>query len=134
MNERSARYVFISLATLAVAALFILFLFDPTTHTFYPQCMLHKITGWYCPGCGVLRATHELLHGNVAKAFSFNAMFVVSLPLVLAYGVNWWLRKRSGKAGILMLQLAWIWAGACAIVVFGVLRNLPYAMFAWMRP
>ena len=32
----------------------------------FPSCIFYQATGWYCPGCGGLRATHELLHGDVA--------------------------------------------------------------------
>ena len=34
----------------------------------YPTCPFLAITGWYCPGCGSLRAVHDLLHGDLAGA------------------------------------------------------------------
>lgn len=134
MNERAARYLFISLAVFASAALIILFLFDPAIHGFYPQCMLHKITGLYCPGCGALRATHQLLHGNIAKAFSLNPLFVIGTPLALSYAVLCRVRKRSGVKVNQLADLVWLSAGVCAVITFAILRNLPYASFAWMRP
>jgi hypothetical protein len=56
------------------------FLIDPATASFGIPCLFHKITGWDCWGCGGQRAFHELLHGNVSKAFHLNALvFPVTL-------------------------------------------------------
>jgi hypothetical protein len=34
-----------------------------------------------CPGCGSLRAAHQLLHGNVEAAWALNKPFLMALPL-----------------------------------------------------
>ena len=57
------------LALFALASLLLLFLFDPSTHAFYPPCPLHALTGLDCPTCGGLRAAHLLLHGHLRAAF-----------------------------------------------------------------
>ncbi|MCX6913024.1 MAG: DUF2752 domain-containing protein, partial [Verrucomicrobia bacterium] len=74
-------------ALLAAAVGLVLFCFDPRQYHFYPICFFHKATGLLCPGCGALRATHQLLHGHLAAAFRFNPMLVASLPFLLWFGV-----------------------------------------------
>src|SRR2546421_11472933 len=58
-------------AGLALVGAAVLFWFEPTQHAFYPICAFHRTTGLLCPGCGSLRALHQLLHGQVAAAFHF---------------------------------------------------------------
>jgi hypothetical protein len=104
------------------AGLGLLFFFNPAQHGFYPTCQFHQLTGWDCPGCGGLRATHYLLRGDVVQAFRLNPLFVVTVPLVvgwLAYAV--WSR-RAGRPVRLPERAAFVAAGV--ILLFGVLRNL----------
>jgi hypothetical protein len=67
------------------AALCATFIFDPSVTHLFPPCPLHALTGLSCPACGATRATHWLLHGDVGRAFGFNAAYVVCLPVVLAW-------------------------------------------------
>lgn len=41
---------------------------DGFLHFSYP-CMLHELTGYYCPGCGGTRAVFYLMAGKVMKSF-----------------------------------------------------------------
>lgn len=67
----------------AVAAgLASLFFIDPAHGGFFPPCPVHWAMGLYCPGCGSLRATHELLHENVLRAAEFNPAFFPALAAV----------------------------------------------------
>lgn len=34
-----------------------------------PPCVIHKWTGYYCPGCGGTRAVRALLKGNIWNSF-----------------------------------------------------------------
>ncbi|MBO4672992.1 MAG: DUF2752 domain-containing protein [Bacteroidaceae bacterium] len=54
--------------------------FDPTRYVWMPQCPLRLLTGWNCPGCGIQRALHAMLHGHFAEAFSYNYFFMFSIP------------------------------------------------------
>jgi putative Mn2+ efflux pump MntP len=87
-------------------------------------------TGWDCPGCGGLRASHQLLHGHWREAFALNPLLVIALPIgaylalrpLLARYVKWNLPQPFRSA-------AWVWIAAVIVVVFGVARNLPWR--AW---
>ena len=73
------------MAVLAVSGpvgLALLWNHKPQGQFLFPRCTFHAWTGLQCPGCGGLRATHELLHGNVANAWQFNPLLVAALPLV----------------------------------------------------
>jgi hypothetical protein len=119
----------IALTSLVVVGAALLFLFDPARHAFYPVCLFKKMSGYDCPGCGGLRAVHHLLRGDVWGAFQLNAMAVIALPLLglLALRV-WWRSARGGARGGLPV-LFWVWLGLAAIVLFGVIRNLPFWPF-----
>ncbi len=103
------------------SAVCLLFFFAPSEYNFYPKCALHSLTGLNCPGCGVLRATHELLHGNFTGAFLFNPLFVATLPLfgLLAIpGVRQTTALLVGHKIGRTLLLA-------TLLIFTVLRNAP---------
>jgi hypothetical protein len=123
-------------ALLAVATGFaVLSLFDPAKHSFYPFCAFHRLTGLNCPGCGGLRALHQLLHGHVAAAFRFNALVVLGVPPAARFGARRLWCLASGKAQpTFAVRPAWLWIGLAVIVAFGILRNLPFPAFAWMAP
>ena len=49
-------------------------------------CIFHKITGLYCPGCGITRMLISLLHGNIKEAFMYNQLLFIMLPFFILYG------------------------------------------------
>jgi len=109
--------------------------FDPATSGIFPPCPLHYLTGWYCPGCGSLRAIHQLLHGNLAAAWAMNPLTVIVLPFV-AYGlISHALSVFWGRAlPQIFLPAKWIYALGVVIVVFGIVRNLPVYPFELLAP
>jgi hypothetical protein len=52
---------------------------DPETPGTYPACPFAALTGLACPGCGSLRALHDLVHGSPLAALDHNGLFVVVL-------------------------------------------------------
>jgi hypothetical protein len=102
--------------------LLLLFLFNPADHGFYPACQFHALTGWDCPGCGGLRATHFLLRGEFREAFRLNPLWVVGAPVLLgwmAYAI--WSRAKGRE--VRFSEKA-AYTSAAVILLFGVLRNL----------
>ena len=103
-----------------------LYLFNPSEHTFYPRCAFYQMTGWQCPGCGGLRAMHQLLHGHLLTALRFNPLAVLALPVVAV-----WLWQEYARGGVRWRGF-WVWLGCGLLVAFGILRNLP--AFARLGP
>jgi hypothetical protein len=108
----------------------VLRIFDPATSGIFPPCPVRYLTGWNCPGCGSLRAIHQLLHGNVAAAWALNPLTTVLLPF-LTYGlVSSALCEIRGQ-GLPQpfLRAGWIRALGAAIILFGIVRNIPVHPF-----
>jgi len=96
-------------------------------------CAFHALTGLHCPGCGLTRMLHALVHGDVARAWSMNPLAMIALPLLAMMLMQWWLAKPLLPASVNRYAhdgRVWI----VALLLFGVLRNLPFAAFAWMAP
>jgi hypothetical protein len=119
-----ARFGAVTAAGLAAAA--ILATVDPHQPGHYPTCPFLATTGYYCPGCGSLRATNSLLHGHLAGALDRNPLAVAMLPLVIAAWVLWGLRL-AGRTTWTPTSIPprWIWLLLGAIGAFWILRNIP---------
>src|SRR6202021_3802081 len=115
-------------AMLAVCAAGVAMLrvFDPATSGIFPPCPVHYLTGWYCPGCGSLRAIHQLLHGNLRAAWGLNPLTVVLVPFVtygLASSALFEIRGQGLPQPFFRPVLI---QGLCAgIMLFGIGRNSP---------
>lgn len=114
-----------AVAVCAAAAAGYLYAVDPSQPGHYPACPLKSLTGLDCPGCGGLRAAHELLHGDVMSAVDHNALAVlVLLPLAVVLAAGW-VSRRGGRGW----SPTWpSWAVPALIyltIVFTAVRNLP---------
>jgi hypothetical protein len=117
----------VAAALALTAAVAVLFVFDPSTAGFFPVCALHEMTGWQCPGCGGLRAVHQLSHGHIAAAWRLNPFVVGLLPVALWLGLREAARAFTGREwpGLVTRPFfGWLLVGA--LVLFGVLRNVPF--------
>lgn len=120
---------------LLAAAVVLLWHVDPRQWPM-PLCAFHRITGLHCPGCGATRATHELLHGRLGSALQCNALWVLSLPLVVYFCISEAVRLGRGRAlpGDLLRRPWFLGAVIATAVVFGVLRNIPVEPLVWLVP
>jgi hypothetical protein len=131
-SRRAIPALLAALTALTVGA--VLFLFNPSQHHFYPLCMFYCTTGLLCPGCGGLRAAHQLLHGHLAAAFRFNALFVSSLPFLAWWGFRHIRARLKHQPATIAIRPRWLWCGLAVLVLFGILRNLPFARAFWLAP
>jgi hypothetical protein len=120
------------LALGASAALGVVAVVDPNQPGHYPTCPFLALTGYYCPGCGMLRAVHDLAHGDLSGAMARNPLAVVVIPLVLAaYAL--WVRRLWRGVPSRWTAPAWVpYAAVGVFILFGVLRNLPG--WTWLSP
>ena len=121
-SRRIVAGVVFSLVALSLLALFC---FDPEQHSFFPVCILHRTTGLLCPGCGSLRAIHQLLHGHWGAAFHLNPLLVCSLPVVGFMAGRFAIRRSKDPAATFCIKPAWLWSALAVAIVFGIVRNLP---------
>lgn len=130
--ERSIAGAGVAAMTVGSAAVWY---FDPISSGLFPACPLYTTTGFACPGCGMTRGFHALFHGDVPTALDFNAL----IPLVVVFFGYLFLsmlsvaiRGRGFSIGKWNLSLLWITFGL--LIVFGILRNLPYYPFNILFP
>jgi hypothetical protein len=113
-------------AAAGLAAFVFVGVVDPNKPGRYPTCPFLAVTGHWCPGCGTLRAMHALARGDLATAAGMNGLAVLSLPLLGFLWWRWTARAWSGAERPRPVAAGWIWALLLVIVVFGVVRNLPF--------
>ncbi|MGV0644985.1 DUF2752 domain-containing protein [Mycolicibacterium sp. XJ879] len=117
---RKRTYGALGTGALAVGALTYVGLADPhRTDFFFPACPFKALTGLDCPGCGGLRMTHDLLHGDLAAAAADNVFLLVGLPLLLIWALARWRQNRPvWNIPVVVLIIV-------TTVTWGVVRNLP---------
>ncbi|MBP3683083.1 MAG: DUF2752 domain-containing protein [Rikenellaceae bacterium] len=114
----------ITVAVVLIAAAAIYYTFDPAT-TPFPRCPFLVLTGWECPGCGSQRAIHSLLHLDIAAAWRYNAMLVLSIPYVVLLLVAEWLgRRRQSRLYRVLNSEVLIWSYFALVVAWWILRNV----------
>lgn len=123
-----------ALSAIAVAGGVVLWQFDPSAPgSFFPPCLFHELTGLQCPGCGLTRMLHALVHGDIRRAASMNLMVLASLPALGAISLNEATHRRLLSSRVTrVLYSAKLWFAV--VIAFGVLRNLPWAPFSYLAP
>jgi hypothetical protein len=135
MKKLSMRTMLAGSLFLGTIGLVLLRVYDPASSRVFPPCPLHYLTGLYCPGCGSLRAIHQLLLGNLRDAWAMNPLTCLLLPFLI-YGLasQALLRLRGRGLPQVFLPAASIRALCAVIVLFGILRNLPIRPFDLLAP
>ena len=87
-------------------------------------CIVHRMTGFWCPLCGGTRATRALLLGDVSEALGYNPFALVVLALGVILIARWLLSRRAGRSRPLISGWEMVTVFA-ASALFGVVRNLP---------
>jgi hypothetical protein len=128
--QRAYASILIALAPLGCV---LLYARDPAHGHLYPPCPFHAMTGLDCPGCGTLRALHQLSHGHVGTAFGLNPLSVVALPF-LGYAFASSVISLARGRGLPELRLRGRLAWVVPIVVgaFWIARNIPWPPLHWM--
>ena len=107
---------------------------NPYHSGFFPGCPFLAVSGFHCPGCGGLRATHELLHGNVAGALDMNPVAVLVLIPLMAGGLVWWTAAAAGlKVPRFRLSTTAALMLPIFLALFWVVRNIP-ALEPYLAP
>jgi hypothetical protein len=110
-------------ATLALTAY--VAVVDPNQPGHFPVCPTFALTGLYCPGCGMLRATHDLTHGDIAGAMQRNPLAPFLLAAMLALYVLWVVLRWTGRP-VRWTPGRWTpWLLVGGFVLFTVARNVP---------
>ncbi len=122
-----ATIVGLSLATLA------LHLRDPHQHGSWGLCPSAAL-GFWCPGCGGLRAVNDLTRGDVGAALSSNVVVTALIPVATVLLALWAVDRWFGRTR----HVPWerlrplVAALLTVLVAFTVARNTGAG--AWLAP
>ncbi|WP_026314036.1 DUF2752 domain-containing protein [Actinomadura flavalba] len=117
----------VSVAAGVVAGVILVASVDPHEPGHYPTCPALALTGWYCPGCGGLRMTNSLAHGDLGAAFGSNPLLVLLLPLAVYLWGRWtWASARGERLRDPLLRPVVGGVLAVVFVVYWIVRNLPF--------
>lgn len=119
MNKR------INILFLVAGVLAVIYVFfkDATAGPIFP-CYIYILTGLYCPGCGMTRATHSILRLDFYQALRYNILPFIIGPLLVYF---WLYKRKTGKTANALILFMIIIA-----VAYGILRNIPF--FSWLTP
>lgn len=119
-------------AAVAAAGATVLALRSPYAPLSYGFCPSVLFLGVSCPGCGGLRATHDLATGDLAGAWQANPLWTVTAPLLVVLWGVWTVRRLRG--GPPVTAPPWLpWTVLVVVVAFAVLRNVP-ALVPYLGP
>lgn len=105
---------------------------DPNVPGHYPGCPSQTLLGIDCPGCGGMRGTYDLLHGDLGGMIDDNLLLLVALPAAVAAFFVWAYRAWTGRRPRLTptqqaQRSRWMVTALLVVIAFGVVRNLvPY--------
>lgn len=121
---KAARVTKLSITGISAAAIAVLYAFPPSQYSFYPRCPFYTYAHFLCPGCGTTRAMYEMLHGNLAGAWHYNALFTMLLPLSFVWSAVVWFRaaRNNQELDFRLPRAAWAMVAVVAIL-FTVVRN-----------
>ena len=137
MVSRAHRERLAASAVVAMAAggLSFVYLLDPETSDLYPPCPFLALTGLYCPGCGTLRALHQLTRGHPLAALDLNPLMMLLLPFIAYFFASHALLAVTGRPlRTFFVRPALIWALLAGILAYWFLRNVPAYPFVLLAP
>ena len=105
---------------------------DPNEPGHYPTCPFLAVTGYYCPGCGSLRALHDLAHGDLNAALARNPLMVLAAGGLLLAFVVWTRRTWLGRPRTWVAPARTLYGLLALVLAFWVLRNVPG--WTWLSP
>lgn len=127
MAKSTKRWLWI-VATIAVVATLVVlyYIFDPGSSHLAPKCPMKLLTGFDCPSCGIQRAFHSLLHGNLMAAFLVNPFLWLCLPyLLLVLYAALFSTPRAQRVKRLVFHEYTIYFFLALYFIWWVVRNTP---------
>ncbi len=96
----------------------------PTIHM--APCMIHAMTGYYCPGCGGTRATYALLHGKIITSLYYHPIVVYGVVVGGWFMISQTIERISrGKIHIGMhYRDLYLWIALVIAIVNCLVKNL----------
>lgn len=94
-------------------------------------CMLHYVTGYYCPGCGGTRAVLSLLDAKPLQSFVYHPFVLYAAVICSWFMVSQTIERVSGgriRIGMHFREI-YLWIALGIILVNFLIKNL--ALLIW---
>ncbi len=115
---------------IVITLLLISYLLISSYLNFYIPCPIKTLTGFYCPGCGITRMLLALLQLDIYKAFRYNPVVFIMLPIGLYLYIDNLIRK--DKSLYKKIPEKFWYIIIIILIIYGILRNIP--MFSFLAP
>lgn len=127
-SNRIVRVLLFSISTISLGLFYSVWCRFSSLHI---PCLFHRITGWYCPGCGVTRMCLALLALDFSTAFYYNKAIFILLPFYILLGVHYTLiYVKTGEIKLSKLANIGMIISIIILIGYGLIRNiLPYDYF-----
>lgn|SRR5574344_220749 len=122
MKQRTLTILKYILGIITIGILYSLFVLKTSIGI---PCVFHLVTGFKCPGCGISRMCLSILHLDFKKAFHYNQMIFILLPVFIVVVITQIVRYiKYNQTKTTKVQSAIYYIGIALLVIFGVLRNI----------
>lgn len=90
-----------------------------------PPCIFREYTGIYCPGCGGVRASIYLLHGNLMESLWYHPFVLYATVLIGLFFVSYTLYLITNKECFNPeLRPIYFYSGAGIILLQWIIKNI----------
>ena len=97
-----------------------------TILNYVPPCMFHRVTGYYCPGCGGTRAVFTFFRGDRVRAFKFHPIVPYTFILGGWFMLSQTIQRLSGdriKIGM-NFRIVYLWIALGIIALNWIIKNM----------
>ena len=100
------------------------------------KCIVYDKLHIYCCGCGATRALEDLMRFRILEALDHNVFFVIALPFVCYYFFKEYVRIVTGKDIIPFVKIKLNTSIIILVIIllFGIVRNIPFYPFTILAP
>lgn len=97
-----------------------------TILNYVPPCMFHRVTGYYCPGCGGTRAVFTFFRGDIVRAFKFHPIVPYTFIIGGWFMLSQTIQRLSGdriKIGM-NFRIVYLWIALGIIALNWIIKNM----------
>lgn len=90
-----------------------------------PPCMIHAVTGIYCPGCGGTRAAYVLLCGKPLLSLYYHPIVLYTVVVGAAFLVTQTIGRLSGGRfrAVVHFRPVYLWIALALVVINCFVKN-----------
>ena len=127
---------FILVNSFILLGVWVLFIIDPLKQKLFPDCYILSATGLYCPGCGMTRSLHSIVHGEFLQAGRYNFMVFLIIGICIIFYVLYfgWRFFNLNIISKIDIKPRYVFGFLIVILLYFVLRNVPFAPFNYFTP